>query len=166
MEQRTEKTDLLSTKYFYYSKTFQNIYLEELCKSNFVVWEILLSIRSIMYKWHKPKAFQILFIHLVLNKRWAHKYLSPHPPTKVKYSFNFFLFLSLFIFTLQYCIGFVKHQHASVTGVHVFPILNPPSNLPPHTIPLGHPTASVPSFLYPASNLDWWFVSYMILYMF
>ena len=50
MEQRTEKTDLLSTKYFYYSKTFQNIYLEELCKSNFVVWEILLSIRSIMYK--------------------------------------------------------------------------------------------------------------------
>ena len=38
--------------------------------------------------------------------------------------------------------------------------------LPPHTISLGHPSASAPSILYPASNLDWWFISYMILYMF
>ena len=29
----------------------------------------------------------------------------------------------------------------------------PPSHLPPHTIPLGHPSAPAPSFLYPASNL-------------
>ena len=42
----------------------------------------------------------------------------------------------------------------------------PPSHLPPHTIPLDHPSAPAPSFLYPASNLDWWFISYMILYMF
>ena len=42
----------------------------------------------------------------------------------------------------------------------------PPSHRPPHTIPLGHPSAPAPSFLYPASNLDWLFVSYMILYMF
>ena len=40
-----------------------------------------------------------------------------------------------------------------------------PSHLPPHTIPLGHPSAPAPSFLYPASNLDWRFVSYKILYM-
>ena len=41
-----------------------------------------------------------------------------------------------------------------------------PSHLPPHTIPLGHPSASAPSFLYHALNLDWRFISYMILYMF
>ena len=70
------------------------------------------------------------------------------------------------LITLQYCIGFAIHQHESTTGAHVFPILNPPSCLPPCTIPLGHPGAPAPSILYPASNLDWPFVSSMILYMF
>ena len=41
-----------------------------------------------------------------------------------------------------------------------------PSYLPPRTIPLSHPSAPAPSILYPASNLDWRFISYMILHMF
>ena len=45
---------------------------------------------------------------------------------------------------------------------NVFPILNPPSHIPPCTIPLGHPSAPALSILYPALNLDWRFVSYMI----
>ena len=71
-----------------------------------------------------------------------------------------------FFFTLQYCIGFSIHQHESAMGVHVFPILNPSFHFPPHTILLGHPSAPASSFLYPASNLNWQFISYLILYMF
>ena len=48
------------------------------------------------------------------------------------------------------------------TGIHVFPNLNSP----PCTIPLGHLSAPAPSIQYHASNLDWRFISYMILYMF
>ena len=41
-----------------------------------------------------------------------------------------------------------------------------PSQLPPHPIPLGHPSAPALSTLSHASNLDWWFISHMIIYMF
>ena len=80
-----------------------------------------------------------------------------------------FLFINLFnwrIITLQYCIGFAIHQHESATGIHMFPILNPAPFLPPRTIPLGHLSAPAQSIQYHASNLDWRFVSYMILDMF
>ena len=48
----------------------------------------------------------------------------------------------------------------------LFPKHEPPSHLPPHIISLNHPHAPAPSILYLASNIDWRFVSYMIVYMF
>ena len=75
--------------------------------------------------------------------------------------FKFFYFL-----TLQYCISFchistwIHHRYTRV------PHPEPSSLLPPHTIPLGCPSAPAPSIQYRASNLDWQLVSYTILYMF
>ena len=37
---------------------------------------------------------------------------------------NFFFYY----LTLQYCIGFAIYRNESATGIHVFPILNPPSS--------------------------------------
>ena len=54
----------------------------------------------------------------------------------------------------------------SATGVHVFPRPEPPSQLPPHPIPLGHPSLPAPSSLSHALNLDWRSDSHMIIYMF
>ena len=34
--------------------------------------------------------------------------------------------LAIFFLTLHNCISFAKYQNESATGIHVFPILNPP----------------------------------------
>ena len=41
-----------------------------------------------------------------------------------------------------------------------------PSRIPPHPIPLGHPSAPALYTLSHALNLDWRCISYMIIYMF
>ena len=49
---------------------------------------------------------------------------------------------------------FTKGAKLALFGKGIVPHPEPPSHLPPHTIPLGHLSAPAPSILYPASNLD------------
>ena len=85
---------------------------------------------------------------------------------KLPYLFIYFLKI-LFIYYLLYNIVLVlPYINMHLPRVYMCSPSWTPFHLPPHTIPLGHPSAPAPSFLYPASNLDWQFVSYMILYMF
>ena len=76
----------------------------------------------------------------------------------------YFYFILFFNVTILYWFCHIsKWIHHRYTCV---PHTEPSSLLPPRTIPLGHPTAPAPSIQYCASNLDWRFISYMILYMF
>ena len=87
-----------------------------------------------------------------------------------KYSFSkYFLKLIYFnwrLITLQYCVVFAIHRHASATGAHVSPSPEPSSHLPPHPIPLGYPRAPALGALLHASNLHWSSVLHMVIYMF
>ena len=92
----------------------------------------------------------------------AGRFLSTIPPGK--FHCFFFLIFTFFYFTILYwfCHTLTWIHH----GCTWVPKHEPPSHLPLHIIFLDHPRAPAPSILYPASNIGWWFVSYMIVYMF
>ena len=83
----------------------------------------------------------------------------------ILFIYLFFSLINLFFyFTILYwfchTVTWIGH------GCTCVPHPEPLSHLPPHPIPLGHPSAPAPNTLYHASNLDWWFISHMIIYMF
>ena len=73
-----------------------------------------------------------------------------------------FIFLFIFFTPLYVFLFFLILKSLILTCI---PKYEPPSHLPPHNIPLGHPHAPAPSMLYPASDIDWRFDSYMIVDM-
>ena len=82
-------------------------------------------------------------------------------------SFYFFIiiFLILFYLTLQYCIGFAIYQNESATGIHVFPILNPPpsSFLIPSlwVVPVHQPQASsIVHWTWTGDSFHIWYYTY------
>ena len=82
----------------------------------------------------------------------------------LRFSFLFKKFIYLFYFTTLY--WFCHTLTWIRLGCTRVPHPEPPSHLPPHPIPLGHPSAPALSILSHALNLDWWFISHMIIYMF
>ena len=81
-------------------------------------------------------------------------------------SFIYFIFFNLILFNFTILYWFchiskwIRHRYSCVPH----PELS--SLLPPHSIPLGRPSAPAPSIQYCASNLDWRLFSYMIVYVF
>ena len=77
----------------------------------------------------------------------------------------FFLLINLILIegSLLYniVVVFAIHWHESATGVHVSPILNPPPKPSP-----SHPSGLSQCTLFHASNLGWWSISHMVIYMF
>ena len=67
--------------------------------------------------------------------------------------------------TLQYCGGFCHTFTWISHGCTCVPHPELPSHLSPHLIPQGHPSAPALSTLSNTSNLDWWSISHMIIYM-
>ena len=80
--------------------------------------------------------------------------------------FNVFIYFNWRLISLQYCSGFCRTLTWISHGCTCAPHSERPSHLPPHPIPLGHPSAPALSTLSHASNLDWWSVSHMVIYMF
>ena len=74
-----------------------------------------------------------------------------------------FIFISWRLSTLQYCSGFCHTLTWISHGFTYVPHPDPPSHLPLHSIPLG---LTSPEHLSHASNLGWWSVSPLRVYLF
>ena len=134
-------------------------------------------IRAFIYWWEANNDTITSILVCVLWVRWQPRVLIKPSSTKdytlfhdslskyrLTYFFSFFIYLFLFYFTILYwfchTLTWIRH------GCTWVPNPEPPSHLSPHIISQGHPSAPAPSILYPVSNLDWRFISYMIVYMF
>ena len=85
-------------------------------------------------------------------------------PCSVGSLLPFFFFLNFIIFKLYNIVLVLPNIEMNLPQVYM---CSPSwTLLPPHTIPLGRPSAPASSIQYRALNLDWRLVSYIILYVF
>ena len=101
------------------------------------------------------------WIHFIFFFKIRHVKNWPTPSLNLSFKINYFNWR---LITLQYCGGFC--HPLTWISVRVSPCPEPPSHLPPHPTPQGHPSAQALSALFHATNLDWSSISYMVIYMF
>ena len=105
----------------------------------------------------------------LLSVQGTHKSFLQHHSSKASILWCSTIFKKILIFTL-FCFTVLYWFYHTLTwishGCTWVPNPEHPSHLPRHIISLDHPRAPATSILYPVSNIDWWFVSYMIVYMF
>ena len=82
------------------------------------------------------------------------------------YSHQNILYVVFFFFYFTILWWFLPYIHMTQPWVYMCSHPEPPSHLPLHPIPQGHPSTPALSTLSHASNLDWQSVAHMIIYMF
>jgi len=118
------------------------------CRLSFLQWIVLTQ------EWNRGH----------LHYRWILYQLSCQGSPDGKFLFLLFIYFyfNWRLITLQYCGGFC-HKFTWIShGCTCVPHPDPPSQLPPHLIPQGHPIAPALNTLSHASNLDWWCISHLI----
>ena len=92
-------------------------------------------------------------------------YIFQYPVSEIFLCDFFSFYFNWRVITLQYCGGFCHTVTWISHGCTCVPHRDPPSHLPPHPIPQGHPSAPALSTLPHASNLDWRSISHMIIHV-
>ena len=89
------------------------------------------------------------------------KYSFPNPESQ-RFSFSIYFFSFILIYNTVLVLPYIDMNPPRVYMRSQTWTPHPP---PPHNVSLGHHCAPAPSMLYPASDIDWRFDSYMIVYM-
>ena len=116
-----------------------------------------------LYRWH----FHLVDDFLCSAETFYFTLFHLSPFVFVSFLLLLFLFLNFyFYFILLYnTVLVLPYIDMNPPRCTCIPNHEPPCHLPPHNISLSHHCAPAPSMLCPASDIDWWFDSCMIVYL-